>query len=86
MEKIICHDCGQELKNDTEYMPYGVEGKTLIKCIACHQKDPLLRNFQKTEVYSRIVGYIRPVEQWNKGKRAEYNDRKEFAVAEEANC
>ena len=41
---------------------------------------------QKTEVYSRVVGYIRPVEQWNKGKRAEYNDRKEFAVAEEANC
>lgn len=36
---------------------------------------------QKTEVYSRVVGYIRPVEQWNKGKQAEYNDRKEFVVA-----
>lgn len=30
------------------------------------------------EVYSRIVGYIRPVNQWNKGKRAEFADRKEF--------
>lgn len=30
------------------------------------------------EVYSRIVGYIRPVSQWNKGKRAEFSDRKEF--------
>ncbi len=27
------------------------------------------------EVYSRIVGYLRPVEQWNNGKRAEYNMR-----------
>lgn len=37
---------------------------------------------QKTEVYSRVVGYIRPVEQWNKGKRAEFGDRKEFVVRE----
>lgn len=35
---------------------------------------------QKTEVYSRVVGYIRPVEQWNKGKRTEFDDRKEFVV------
>jgi len=27
------------------------------------------------EVYSRIVGYLRPVEQWNDGKRAEFADR-----------
>ena len=33
---------------------------------------------QKTEVYSRVVGYIRPVEQWNKGKQAEFADRKEY--------
>lgn len=27
------------------------------------------------EVYTRIVGYLRPVDQWNKGKRAEYHNR-----------
>ena len=27
------------------------------------------------EVYTRIVGYLRPVDQWNKGKRAEYSNR-----------
>ncbi len=27
------------------------------------------------EVYSRIVGYIRPVDQWNDGKKEEFNDR-----------
>jgi ribonucleoside-triphosphate reductase len=41
---------------------------------------------QKTEVYSRVVGYIRPVEQWNKGKQAEFQDRKEFTVAQKADC
>jgi ribonucleoside-triphosphate reductase (formate) len=30
------------------------------------------------EVYSRIVGYLRPVDQWNDGKKAEFTDRKEF--------
>ena len=37
---------------------------------------------QKTEVYSRVVGYIRPVQQWNKGKQAEFKDRTEFVLAE----
>ena len=31
------------------------------------------------EVYSRVVGYLRPIQQWNKGKRAEYSRRKVFA-------
>jgi anaerobic ribonucleoside-triphosphate reductase len=35
---------------------------------------------QPCEVYSRIVGYLRPVQQWNKGKQQEFKDRKEFRV------
>ena len=35
------------------------------------------------EVYSRIVGYIRPVQQWNIAKKAEFANRKTFAIAEE---
>lgn len=34
------------------------------------------------EVYSRVVGYIRPVQQWNKGKKKEFIDRKEFVIGE----
>ena len=34
------------------------------------------------EVYSRAVGYIRPVQQWNKGKQKEFADRKEFKIGE----
>ncbi|MCX6759827.1 MAG: ribonucleoside triphosphate reductase, partial [Candidatus Nealsonbacteria bacterium] len=35
---------------------------------------------QPCEVYSRVVGYIRPVQQWHKGKKQEYAERKEFVV------
>ena len=34
----------------------------------------------KCERYSRIVGYLRPLEQWNDGKKAEWQDRKLFAA------
>ncbi len=31
-----------------------------------------------TEVWTRVVGFFRPVQSWNKGKKEEYNDRLEF--------
>ena len=34
---------------------------------------------EKTEVYSRITGYYRPVQNWNDGKSQEYKDRKVYA-------
>jgi len=36
------------------------------------------------EVYSRIVGYLRPVRQWNKGKQAEFDIRKTYNYAKES--
>jgi ribonucleoside-triphosphate reductase len=36
---------------------------------------------ESTEVYSRVVGYLRPVKQWNTGKQAEFGDRKSIRVA-----
>jgi hypothetical protein len=39
----------------------------------------------KCEIYSRIVGYIRPVEQWHEGKQAEFSDRKKFGMSEKIN-
>ncbi|MBW2027681.1 MAG: ribonucleoside triphosphate reductase [Deltaproteobacteria bacterium] len=32
----------------------------------------------ETEIYSRVVGYLRPIKQWNNGKQAEYQIRKTF--------
>jgi ribonucleoside-triphosphate reductase len=34
-----------------------------------------------SEVYSRIVGYLRPVNQWNEGKAEEFKARKTFKLA-----
>ncbi|MFW9952319.1 MAG: anaerobic ribonucleoside-triphosphate reductase [Candidatus Thorarchaeota archaeon] len=31
-------------------------------------------------MYSRIVGYIRPIQQWNEGKQAEWKVRKREAL------
>lgn len=34
----------------------------------------------KTEVYSRVVGFYRPIQQWNDGKQEEFKERKTFKV------
>ena len=34
----------------------------------------------RTEVFSRVVGYIRPVSQWNDGKQEEFRQRKMFEI------
>ncbi len=41
-----------------------------------------LKNVKGTEceVYSRVVGYHRPVKNWNPGKREEFKERKVFDV------
>lgn len=36
-----------------------------------------------TEVWSRVVGFYRPVQNWNKGKKSEFKDRKEYRVLSE---
>jgi ribonucleoside-triphosphate reductase len=36
---------------------------------------------EKTEVYSRITGYYRPVSNWNDGKAQEYKDRVSYEIA-----
>jgi ribonucleoside-triphosphate reductase len=33
---------------------------------------------QKCEVYSRIVGYFRPIANWNIGKKEEFKERVEY--------
>ena len=38
---------------------------------------------ETTEVYSRVVGFLRPVSQWNKGKQAEFDMREHYDDAAE---
>ncbi len=37
----------------------------------------------KTEVYSRVVGYYRPIQDWNEGKREEFKERRYLKIEEE---
>lgn len=34
----------------------------------------------KTEVWSRCVGFYRPVQQWNDGKQQEFSERKMYDI------
>jgi len=34
---------------------------------------------KETEVFSRVVGYFRPIKQWNEGKTEEFKDRVTFS-------
>ncbi len=49
-----------------------------FSCPKCTVKQPC-------QVYTRIVGYIRPVSQFNVGKQQEFKERKMFKVAKEKN-
>jgi len=42
--------------------------------------EELQKKRTKCEVWSRVVGYLRPVHQWNEGKQAEYKERVEFDI------
>lgn len=42
--------------------------------------SPIETKRQPCEVYSRVVGYLRPVKQWNDAKQSEFFGRKYFKV------
>ncbi|MEG1143361.1 MAG: ribonucleoside triphosphate reductase [Bacilli bacterium] len=39
-----------------------------------------------TEVYSRVVGYLRPIQNFNKGKKEEFKDRKKYVIKDDCKC
>ena len=45
----------------------------VFRCPGCYESD---QNFgTECDIYSRVVGFYRPVKYWNKGKQAEYKER-----------
>ncbi len=84
--EVVCHDCEKSLGKGDLFVTYETDKGDFHKCDKCYEKNEVLQNFNETEVYSRIVGYIRPVQQWNVGKSAEYKDRKEFVVKKSGCC
>ena len=41
---------------------------------------------RKCDVYSRVVGYFRPVHMWNRGKKEEFQDRKLYVIKGGKKC
>ena len=87
-QETKCHDCKKEIVINGELIENGVRldyddaGSivSVLKCNECYAKSPALTNFRPCEVYSRVVGYIRPVQQWHKGKQQEFGERVEFSA------
>ncbi len=51
---------------------------TMEQVVVTTSMEDLEEKRTRCEVYSRIVGYLRPVNQWNVGKREEFQDRKTY--------
>lgn len=85
-----CHDCGGQtsvicIRNGEDIHIAGGAywrelDKDFVKCEACFEKQPMLTNYIPCEIYSRVTGYLRPVKQWNPGKREEFKERKYFKI------
>jgi hypothetical protein len=84
-----CHDCGADTTVTVELTAEGfaIRGGAVYepeptryrnKCERCYGVNPSLSNYRSCEVYSRVVGYLRPVSQWNEGKQAEFGERRAF--------
>jgi len=69
----------------TQYrLPYFTITPTFSICPSCGylagEQPTCERCGSECEVYSRVVGYLRPVKQWNKGKKEEFRERKTYHV------
>ncbi len=87
-----CHDCEKEVNLAIIYNKDGeieIHGGAIyktnleypfFKCLECLEKDQVLRNYQECEVFSRVCGYLRPVQGYNPGKQAEFKMRKNYVT------
>ncbi len=69
----------------TQYrLPYFTITPTFSVCPSCGylagEHPTCMHCASECEVYSRVVGYLRPVKQWNKGKKEEFAERKTYQI------
>jgi ribonucleoside-triphosphate reductase (formate) len=73
--KTICHKY---------HLPYFTITPTFSVCPNCGyiagEQKFCMKCEAECEIYSRVVGYLRPIQQWNNGKQAEFSQRKTYKV------
>lgn len=76
-----CRTLVKKIAEQTK-IPYFSITPTFSVCAGCGRikgkVDRCPKCGKMTEVYSRIVGYLRPLSRWNKGKAREFKERKTF--------
>ncbi len=84
LEKANCFDCETKIEHSNDELTNGVlldyKEVAVYKCDDCYKKNPSLENYSKCEIYSRVVGYIRPISGTNPGKAQEIKERKYYKV------
>lgn len=85
-ENVLENEEGYEKINYGEYeIELNPHNKNILEKIRKKEKE--LENVKGTccEIYSRVVGYFRPIKNWNDGKKEEFKDRKTFIFNKEKN-
>lgn len=73
-----CPKCGDELWIADCMNPLNNETRQLVAC----RNSKCTFRARPCEVYSRVVGYLRPTTTWNLGKAQEFRDRKTYEINE----
>ena len=69
-----CPRCNNDLVEAICENPSTKETAELMVCESCGYRG------RRMEVYSRVVGYLRPVDSWNLGKKEEFKNRETFKI------
>lgn len=92
-----CNDCGEEFiatltrvsetELEIENAIIGVRksksdfaDRYVFKCPDCYEKDDYFGD--ECDIYSRVVGFMRPVSSWNNAKREEFKKRVVYKMPE----
>lgn len=74
-KKKYCQKCGGELKEISR------DGKWIHwQCQKCERKFRQCN--AEPSIWSRVVGFYRPIKAWNSGKQEEFKDRLEYKIKE----
>ena len=65
-----CKHCGWEMKGGDILI---IKQDNILVCPKCGKH---------TEVFSRVVGYLKPIQNWNPGKVEEFKRRKYYSISD----